>query len=61
MSIFKPCKKCACYREDSLVSGEKLKVCSPPVLSIFTVLCKDVNAAKCRKIRNILKNKNSGK
>ncbi len=61
MSIFKPCKKCACYREDILVSGEKQKVCSPPVLSIFTVLCKDVNAVKCRKIRNILKNKKSGR
>lgn len=58
MSIFKSCKNCVCYREDILVSGEKQKVCNPPVLSIFTVLCKDVNAVQCRKIRNILKNKN---
>lgn len=56
MSIFKPCKKCACYREDILVSGENQKVCSPPVLSIFAVLCKDVNAVKCRKIRRFMDN-----
>lgn len=59
MSIFKPCKKCACYREDILVSGEKQKVCNPPGFSIPTVLCKDVNAIKCRKMRNILENKKS--
>lgn len=56
MSIFKPCKKCACYREDILVSGEKQKICNPPVFSIPTVLCKDVNAIKCRKIRRFIDN-----